>query len=246
MKNDVQKLFDSWARTVPPDYSRKQWLLSKWENGEGIDWPAEKIDLMLKHIAAGLDLRHSHRLVDLGCGGGWITKALESKAARVTGLDFALPMLTHAKEFFPEGKFICGDIRALPVRDASCERVLCYFVFINMMEDSDVVHAFREIQRILTRGGKALVGQLPDSARSAEYDAAKKKYLDYCAGHFPAAKNTREICRVPQKLFDKKGLKDLLVREKMICRFRDSFNPFYFPGQPATVAWRFDVILEKE
>ena len=36
---ELKKIFNSWAGSVQKDYANKQWLLSKWELFEGIEWP---------------------------------------------------------------------------------------------------------------------------------------------------------------------------------------------------------------
>ncbi len=246
---DLKNLFDSWGQAAGRDFARKQWFLSKWEVTEGIDWPKEKIDCMIRSISDGLKLRRNDTLVDLGCGGGWILKALKPCVRKIVGLDFSPAMLANAVAVCPEGEdkasFICGEIGKLPLRDETCERALSYFVFINFKDDDVVARSIQDIMRILKKGGRALIGQLPDKNRSVDYDQAKEEYLEYCRSTYPCGKNHQNTCRMPGKLFDKGYLINFLDRENIRWHFRDSFNPFYRPGQPETVEWRFDLILEK-
>jgi ubiquinone/menaquinone biosynthesis C-methylase UbiE len=242
----VRNLFDGWAKVTKKKYAKKQWMLSKWENIEGIDWPKDKIDCMIESVAEGLDLRQSDFVVDLGCGGGWITKALSRYVDNIIGSDFSLEMLANSHVICPDVSFVCGNIGELPFKDGIAQRVLCYFVFINMLDDIDIQNAIIDIMRILTKGGKALIGQLPDKAYSYDYDEDKKEYLQYCRETFGIGKNCRDMFPVPQKLFDRAVLKEFLDKAGISYQFRDSFNPFYRDGQPKTINWRFDLILFKK
>jgi SAM-dependent methyltransferase len=243
---ELKNLFDAWGRTASKEYIDRQWLLSKWEVVEGIEWPPEKIQRMIGSIVDGLRLTSRDIVVDLGCGGGWILKELKAYSRRMVGLDFSLPMLENAVAYCPGESFVCGEIGKLPLKENSFDCALSYFVFLNFMDDRFVEQAILDVVRILRKGGRALLGQLPDQTRSGEYDQAKAAYLDYCRGQYQFGKDNRDICRAPQKLFDKARLADFLRSQNIVYRFEKSFNPFYRPGEPERVDWRFDLILEKQ
>lgn len=243
---NIKNLFDGWAKASQAKYAQKQWMLSKWENIEGIDWPEEKIKCMIGSIVEGLELKSSDFIIDLGCGGGWITKALCSYANNIIGLDFSLPMLENSRVICPKKNFICGKIGELPFKDGICDCALCYFVFINILDDIEIQNAILDIMRILKKGGRALIGQLPDKAYSQDYDRDKKEYLRYCSETFSIGEDYRDSFKVPQKLFCRHSLKEFLDKVGISYQFRKSFNPFYRVGQPGTVDWRFDLILFKK
>lgn len=243
---DLKALFDGWGRSVKKDYAQRQWLLSKWETVEGIVWPDEKISRMLTHIEEGLQICPGDRLADLGCGGGWIAQGLaRRRAGKIIALDFSRPMLENAKEAGVAAPLVCGAIGQLPFQTESVERALSYFVFLNFMDDGFVGRALLDVHRILKKGGRALIGQLPDKTRSADYDRAKAAYLEFCRKTFPLGKSNREIYQAPQKLFDQAWLQEFLYHQRVEYELRDSFNPFDRPGEPLTVKWRFDLILKK-
>ncbi len=242
---DLKKLFDDWGAQAKDSYGRKQWLLSKWDNLDGVEWPEQKIAVMVGTLVEGLELKRQHLLADLGCGGGWILARLQPFAGKTLGLDFSLPMIDAAKTIAPQASLICGGIGQLPFAGESIDRALSYFVFLNFMDDCFVRDGLKDIYRVLKPGGRALIGQLPDKTMSARYDEAKAGYLRYCEQHFSITKSNRETCQAPQKLFDRGQLDDFLTREQVPHHFRESFNPFYRDGEPETVTWRFDLILEK-
>lgn len=243
--NDIKDLFDRWAGGAGDRYAREQWLLSKWEVMDGVIWPPEKIGLMRDTIIAGLRPAPMETLVDLGCGGGWILHQLQPFVRQGAGLDFSAPMLDQARRFCPESVFVRGEIGRLPFRTESFDCALCYFVFINFRDEAYTVQALEEIARVLKKGGRALIGQLPDARQSAAYDRAKAAYMQYCRTTFSLGESHRDHCRVPQALFERRALQRHLNRTGLVYEFRDAFNPFFRPGEPETVSWRFDIILSK-
>lgn len=53
-------------------------------------------------------------LLDLGCGTGNYTAALQQLARSVIGIDISIGMIEQALSKFPSIRFICGDITCLP------------------------------------------------------------------------------------------------------------------------------------
>ncbi len=245
MSDDLKKIFEVWGQTAQSDYVDAQWLLSKWEVVEGIVWPNEKIQMMTQTIVDGLKLAKEDGVVDLGCGGGWVLKQLQPHVGKIVGLDFSEAMLINARQFCPSETFVCGEIGRLPFKKQSFDCALSYFVFLNFLDDDFVEHALLDVLSTLKKGGRALIGQLPDITRSADYDRAKADYLVYCQKNFNLGKSHREICRAPQKLFDTGKLKSFLDRQKVEYDFRKSFNPFFCPGGEPVVDWRFDLVIKK-
>ena len=88
----LKKIFDDWAESCCRDYSRRQWLLSKWEMFEAIEWSEEKKNILIQNILENLRLRPSENLLDLGCGGGWILQSLTPQVKKAVGLDFSWNM----------------------------------------------------------------------------------------------------------------------------------------------------------
>lgn len=53
-------------------------------------------------------------LLDMGCGTGNYTAALQQVAKSVIGIDISIGMIEQARAKFPALRFICGDITSLP------------------------------------------------------------------------------------------------------------------------------------
>lgn len=245
MYMQLKEFFDGWLQVAGGKYDRRQWMLSKWEVCEGIEWPEEKIEVMVRTISDGLCLKSTHLLADLGCGGGWIAERLRPKVRAVVGLDFCRDMLDIARHS-GHGSWLQGAIGRLPFRAESFDRVLSYFVFLNFMDDAFVETALLDIFRITKHGGMALIGQLPDAKGSADYDHAKNEYFDYCRTQMHMGARNDEGTRAPLRIFDKEKIRDFLIEHHIRHDFRPSFNPFYRPGVERTVPWRFDLIMYKD
>ena len=246
MTMQLKKTFEEWTSFTEKKFSDRQWLLAKWEVSEGIVWPREKIDVMIKTIADGLDLSCDHSLVDLGCGGGWIMDFLSRRVKSVVGLDFSWGMLQNAAALIPREKLVQGAIGKLPFQDHSFDRALCYFVLINILDDADIECFLLDMFRVLKSEGRLLLGQMPDREGSKDYDIAKAEYFEYCRTHYQLGDCLRDKNRIAQKLFDVPRLRAFLDRQKIRYEIRPSFNPFYRLGAPETVTWRFDLILYKD
>lgn len=94
--------------------------------------------------------------LDLGSGVGWAAHIARErgKAAQTLGLDFAWKALQLGADTMPEIWRVQGDGCSLPLRDNSFDRVMS---FGSVEHFSDVVGGLREIARVLTREGRAVV-----------------------------------------------------------------------------------------
>jgi ubiquinone/menaquinone biosynthesis methyltransferase len=126
---------------------------------------ADRYDLITILLSYGQDRRWKRRLVsmsphrpgtralDLACGTGDITFALERAGTRSVGLDITPRMvqLARAKNGGSSGPaFLVGDMMALPFADASFDLVTTGYGIRNVPV---IAHALAEIRRVLRPGG---------------------------------------------------------------------------------------------
>jgi demethylmenaquinone methyltransferase / 2-methoxy-6-polyprenyl-1,4-benzoquinol methylase len=117
--------------------------------------------------------RSNARVLDLCCGTGDLTFALERQAnisnlangdvARVFGSDFALPMLTRAREKANTSRhcasFLAADALSLPFASDSFDLVTAAFGFRNLV---NYEHGLSEIIRVLRKGGRIGILEFSD------------------------------------------------------------------------------------
>jgi 2-polyprenyl-6-hydroxyphenyl methylase/3-demethylubiquinone-9 3-methyltransferase len=107
-------------------------------------WVAEE----LRARFAGRTLR----ILDAGCGGGFLSNYLATQGHTVTGLDFASDALKVARLHDATGRveYIEGDAYRLPFPDGSFDAV-CAMDFLEHVEEPEL--AIREAARVLVPGG---------------------------------------------------------------------------------------------
>jgi 2-polyprenyl-6-hydroxyphenyl methylase/3-demethylubiquinone-9 3-methyltransferase len=104
-----------------------------------------------------LDLLQSHNpaplaILDVGCGGGFLTNPLAAAGHRVTGLDLAQGAMAVARRHDATGqvRFLAADARRLPFRDGAFQ-VVCAMDFLEHLSERSVFLA--EAARVLRPGG---------------------------------------------------------------------------------------------
>jgi demethylmenaquinone methyltransferase/2-methoxy-6-polyprenyl-1,4-benzoquinol methylase len=104
-------------------------------------------------LADAAEIRSGMRALDLACGTGDITFALEARGARTTGLDVTIRMLEigRAKRRADSRvQFVAGDMMALPFEDARFDVVTSGYGIRNVPR---IQPALCEIHRVLRPGG---------------------------------------------------------------------------------------------
>lgn len=129
-----EKWYSEWAHPIA--------LLRK-ENETRNPWILETID---KHLGA------NRRVLDIGCGGGFLTNTLAQAGHDAFGIDLSLNSLKVAKAQDRTGKahFIRADALHLPFLDHSFDAV-CAMDLLEHVEKPALVIA--EAARVLKKGG---------------------------------------------------------------------------------------------
>jgi ubiquinone/menaquinone biosynthesis C-methylase UbiE len=139
-KSDARRWFDRRAG------SYESGVTSRWRD------PVQQASLDALHLGA------EDRLLDVGCGTGAATRSAASLAASVIGIDLSPEMIRQARDL-AEGignvHFEIADSEHLPFGDGMFTAVLCSNSFHHY---PDPRRAVREMARVLTPGGRIVVG----------------------------------------------------------------------------------------
>ena len=102
----------------------------------------------------GVASRLGGRVLDAGCGNGDYTLFLAAQGCDVTSLDIQpIDSSHHGVRYcdnVPGGRYVQGDVQALPFSDGSFDGVLCWDMLQNV---KDAPLALREFRRVLLPGG---------------------------------------------------------------------------------------------
>jgi SAM-dependent methyltransferase len=135
-----------------------EWTPEFWQGWRESDNPYRqyKSERDRRLVVESLELRDCDRVLEVGCGYGWISHALWG-AAKInwTGVDHSAEMIRRLRAVHPERgpRAFQADARALPFRDGEFDKVVCTGV---LMHISEYAIAVRELIRVLRPGGLLL------------------------------------------------------------------------------------------
>lgn len=172
-----------------------------------------------------LELRDGDRVLEVGCGYGWVTQAL-LKAAKIQwmGVDRSEEMIQefHGTTLPCHRIVLRADAHCLPFRSSVFDRVLCSGVLMHL---TDECAALKEMARVLKPNGLLVVSMnnvlSPFSLPVWLLNARKKDFIQKF--HFPGtyAKWLRDI-----------GLHiKRLEGDGLLATVAYSWGPFSFPPQ---------------
>jgi SAM-dependent methyltransferase len=93
-------------------------------------------------------------ILDAACGSGRHSAYLAERGHAVTGVDQSSEMLALASQKVPGGRFLPGDLTALPLDDASVDAVLCALALVHV---ADIRRAIAELARVVRPGGRVVI-----------------------------------------------------------------------------------------
>ncbi|MFI6294572.1 class I SAM-dependent methyltransferase [Nonomuraea sp. NPDC050790] len=110
-------------------------------------------------LAARSGVRTGDRVLDVGCGTGYLTRILAPIAAEVTGVDPSPAMVEHARSRAPRNcSYLVGEGQALALPDGSFDVVMSTLAVHHIPADLRGA-AVREMFRVLRPGGRLLIAE---------------------------------------------------------------------------------------
>ena len=124
--------------------------------------PAESVHLTrhLSLLLEAADLFRGARVLDMGCGTGWLTLALAAMGCDAVGVDIAPSALKLAEALKDArgpaqsgaAEFRLHDGHRLPLDDESVDRIVCFDAFHHVRDQRATL---AEFARVLKNGGRA-------------------------------------------------------------------------------------------
>ncbi len=96
----------------------------------------------------------SGRVLELGCGGGRITRHLVDRADHVAGIDISAAMVSTCRRLFPGAHFVQGDLRDLSgVGPGPWDVVVAAFNVLDVLGHEDRARVLDALHGLLRPGG---------------------------------------------------------------------------------------------
>jgi len=130
------------------------------------------------------------RIADLGCGTGYMARALTGLTGHLVCVDRSEAMLDQARERLdpaPPGveiEFRKGELDALPIEDDELDGALAGMVLHHL---ADLDPALREMQRVVRPGGMAVVLELAPHRETWMHDTLGDRHLGIHSSDVAAA-----------------------------------------------------------
>lgn len=92
-------------------------------------------------------------VLDAGCGSGRDSRLFIERGVQVTGIDISSGLLSEAQKHSPTISFIQGDLRHMPMRDASFDGIWSHASMVHLETIDDVKNVLSEFMRVLKPNG---------------------------------------------------------------------------------------------
>jgi SAM-dependent methyltransferase len=101
-------------------------------------------------VSRALKSRNGMRVLDLGCGGGWMTRTLIHMGHDAIGVDVSRGiLLTASTAAETKGRLIRADGHSLPFREGAFDAVVC----VGALHHTDLKRLLPGLERIVKRDG---------------------------------------------------------------------------------------------
>lgn len=92
------------------------------------------------------------RVCELGCGPGHVARYLHDSGVDIFGIDLSPGMVEQARKLNPAIEFQQGNMLALEAEDGAWAAIVAFYSIVHIPK-TDILQAFREMFRVLKRGG---------------------------------------------------------------------------------------------
>lgn len=120
----------------------------------GVETSEEEFEIRKSKIRQIIKVESPKKLLDIGCGKGFIGKELVNYVDEYIGLDISLTALKIAKTHILDGHLIVGNASNLPLKDQTVDAIVCSEVLEHIPEYEKSIS---EMSRVLKMGGLLVI-----------------------------------------------------------------------------------------
>jgi len=203
----------------------------------------KELEKIVINIIDKLEMKKDNSVLDAGCGSGVFSSILYKLTdANLIGMDFSIKHLEIMREKYPYIETVNGDVTALPFKNETFDKVVCYSVlqFVKPWRD-----AVAEIIRVTKRGGKVLLGDIPDrSKRWVLFLISIKKAFMLSFRPIELMKKIRYATIGPEWQWF--NIKDMIsFIEKFHCKANIIKQPINSQWGTESYRYRIDILIDK-
>lgn len=140
---------------------------------------------VIEHVAALLNQSPVPLAVDIGCGSGVSTRALDGHALRRIGVEPVEPMLAYARQTAPGAEFVCGRAEKLPLASAIAD----WITAAGSLNYASPRRFFAEARRVLKLRGSLVIYDFGPGTGLEFGDTALEEWFARFAARYPQPAN---------------------------------------------------------
>jgi 2-polyprenyl-3-methyl-5-hydroxy-6-metoxy-1,4-benzoquinol methylase len=153
-------------------------------------------------VLEALAAHGAKRVLDVGCGEGWLTRALEARGLHAVGIDMVPALIAHARELGGEFHVIdYKDLAAAALPSGPFDAAVCNF---SLLGDDSVAGLLRALPKQLVADGRLVIqtlhpksacGDLPyeDGWRSGSWQGCGEDFSDPPPWYFRTLESWHEL-----------------------------------------------------
>ena len=183
-----------------------------------------------------LNINSDSVFLDLGCGTGNYTAALQEAAKSVIGMDISKGMIEQSQAKFPEIHFICGDVTNLPFDSETFDGSFA-IQLLHHLKKKEIF--LKEAHRVLQEGGCLAI-----------HSCSHKQIRSFWFYHYFSKGLEVDLARIPDSdeiilLFERTGFSNIGIevcyQDEVVTHetpqnyldknYRDSISTFVFLSQ---------------
>jgi len=147
----------------------------------------------LARLIEFLGPRPGERVLDVACGPGIVTAALDHAGLLAFGIDLTREMIREAVA--REGRYVQGDVARLPFQDETFDAVVCRSSFHHFTHPQVIM---KEMTRVARRGGRVVIEDMraSDDVRKRDYHETIERLRDMSHARTLGRDEFREMAAV--------------------------------------------------